>query len=81
VLVSKFRDELSVQLSQSADTPFLVLRLLRPTDLLFVPSFHLVAVPDVNAETRFRVKLLTFHGKLLVRLFQSPTPLIFVREE
>jgi hypothetical protein len=67
VLNSKFKDELTIQISETGSKPFLVIRQLRPSDLRFVPSFYLVATPH-NVETQFVLKLLSFHGKVLVRI-------------
>ena len=66
VLRSKFKDELTIQISETSSNPFLVIRQIKNSDLAFVPSFHLVAVAG-NADTQFFLKLLSFHGKVLVR--------------
>jgi hypothetical protein len=80
VLISKFQEELSVQLVKTSPDPLLLIEKLKPTDLKFVPAFHVVvktssAVVDTsndvveasNNDTKFLVQLLSFHGNVLVR--------------
>ena len=66
VFVSKFGQELSVNLVQLGPKPLLVIHRLKPTDLTSVPSFHVVARTS-NVDTKFVVQLLSFHGRVLVR--------------
>ena len=68
LLTSKFKDHLSFRISETGSKPFLIISQFKPTDLCYVPSFHLVATP-LHDESLFMLKLLSFHGKVLVRMF------------
>lgn len=62
VLNSKFEDILLSEIVSSNPCPYLIIRQLKQK---FFPKFHLIASPS-NFETKFIIKLLTFHGKVVV---------------